>query len=281
MLYFFTGHAYLFKTQSYGPTYPEIWGYDLSDVPAVKWGGSGIQAYAVNDGDIWFVIEHSYKTQSALSKKSIYKNKKYTLIKFFRNEKQELSLLQKNKIIDRVRNQKVPLPSLDSEGLTFKDGSKLSIRYRSSSKSCYINSFSYGWLTNTLADNTEKKYIIFSPTMQVKTYTDKGLCDLKSASFFYEKISMVSNIIPLEDDTFIAFSDEGLIIRMDKNFKTQFPPLSSVSINHKSYLPRTFYIINYSLIEKLENDFSLLPVPFYQSIHDALLIHFYTKSRCI
>jgi hypothetical protein len=41
--------------------YSEVWGYDLSEFPAVKWGLAGVMAYAMDDGDIWFAVDYSYK----------------------------------------------------------------------------------------------------------------------------------------------------------------------------------------------------------------------------
>lgn len=250
-------------SEHYGPSYPDIWGYDLSDTPAFKSGQAGIEAYAMDDGDIWFLIN------SALTTK-----KTYLLIKFFKGEKLEFSEKNKNKIFDFIDKQHAFLPSLDNQGITFSNGSNLSLHYRSTPKACYIPTFDYGWLLKISNNNIQDTYIILSPLSQVEMHPDQALCEAKGAPFFYEKLSMVTNIIPLKDETFIAFSNQsGLILRFNKDLKSEFKPASFLKISDKNYIPFNFYVINYSVVDQLKNQFSQLPVPLYQSIHDALLLH--------
>ena len=76
------------------PPYPDVWGYDLSTLPAMKYGSAGMRAYLMDDGDVWFLITESYKIRPSMEDIEEHSNYKYLLIKFFKNEKK--TYLKKN-----------------------------------------------------------------------------------------------------------------------------------------------------------------------------------------
>lgn len=102
---------------------------------------------------------------------------------------------------------------------------------------------------------------------------------MPGAEFFYQKLYRLRNIIPLKDDTFIAFSrNSNLIIRFNKNLETQFKPVAPVQIQG-DYIMRNFFVIDYALIENLKKEYPGSPMPFYQYVHDGLLNHLHEKYR--
>ena len=52
------------------PPYPDIWGYDLSDYPAVKEGHAAIMSYYTPDGDIIFSFTAEYSEEPPHSKEN-------------------------------------------------------------------------------------------------------------------------------------------------------------------------------------------------------------------
>lgn len=263
------------KTNKIYPSYPDVWGYDLSEFPAMKWGLAGVEAYAMDDGDFWFLIDYSYENINPMDSMAPMKNEQYMLIKFFRGEKIKLNAQERNKLFKVTEGKKVSI-SLLSQKIKFKDGSELEVHDGLCPKLCFVPDFFLDYLIQTDAQGKTKKYSILAASPQVKVYLDEGLCEENAAPFLYQKLHTLHHLIPLKDDTFIAFdSGRSVILRFDKELKTNFTPVTPTVIHYGDYIKRNFFVMDYSLIESLDKKFSDEEVPLYQSIHDALLQHFH------
>ena len=257
------------------PPYPDVWGSDLPEFPAMKSGLARIEAYAMDDGDFWFLVDFSYETTKPLEFGGSIVNKQYMLIKFFKGEKLKLNIQERNKLFKVTEGKEVPI-SLFAPPIKFKDGSSLEAHDGLCPKLCFTPDFYVDYLIKTDTQGETKKYSILVASPQVDVYPDKGLCEVKGAPFLYQKLHTLHYLIPLKDDTFIAFdSGKSVILRFDKELKTQFKPVTPTVIHYGNYINRNFFVIDYSLIENLEEKFSDEEVPLYQSIHDALLQHFH------
>lgn len=262
------------QTKKIYSLYPEIWGYDLSEFPAMKWGLAGVETYAMDNGDFWFFVDYFYKNTNPMEKVSI-ENKQYILIKFFKGEKLKLTLQEKNKLVQVIEGKKLSLSSLSSK-IEFKDGSTLETYNEICPKLCFVPDFFLDYLIKTDTHGKAKKYSILVASPQVDIYLDEGLCEENAAPFLYQKLHTLHDLILLKDDTFIAFDmGSSLILRFDKQLKTKFKPVSPTVIHYNDYISRNFFVIDYSLIENLHKKFIDEEVPLYQSIHDALLQHFH------
>ena len=80
------------------PPYPDVWGYDLSTLPAIKYGAASVSAHPMKNGDIWFLVTKSYKIKPSMESSEEHFDKKYLLIKFFKNEQIELSEKERIKL---------------------------------------------------------------------------------------------------------------------------------------------------------------------------------------
>lgn len=277
---FFTIQANPLPTQSYGPTYPEIWGYDLSEIPAVKWGGSSMEAYAMDDGDIWFLTNYSYNEKNSLTAKYSVTDEKYLLIKFFKGEQLVLSQKEREKLFELTEKKDISPIFFNNDSLHFSDGSKLRMEHGSTAKLCYVPQLFRNYFVKTDSEGKEKKYSILVATPQVEMHTDRALCEAPGAPFLYEKLHILSDGIPLKDDTFLLFeTGKNIIIRFDKNLKTKFKPTAPTKLKNKIYIPYNFFILEYSTIEAFNKKFNGISVPRYQSIHDALLLHFHNQYK--
>lgn len=259
------------------PPYPDVWGYDLSELPAMQWGAVSVFAYAMDDGDIWFLMTHSYKTSNPMDFFSPDTDRKWFLLKFFKGEQTELSAQAVEEVFKVTEGKEVEEKWHTSELMTFRDGSKLSVHYGSMPKMCFIPSCYRNYFIKTDMDGKETKYSVLVAAPQVRIYQDENFGEAEGAPFFYEKLCSFTSIVPLKDDTFIVFENGGnVILRLDKDLKTNFKPITPLSISGKEIL-RNFFIVDYSLIEGLLSQFILKPIPVYQNVHDALLLHFYNQ----
>ncbi len=259
------------------PPYSDVWGYDLSTLPAIKWGSASVEAYPMDDGDIWFIITHSYKTTPSMDTSENELDSKYVLIKFFKKEQVELSEKQAEEIIKIVEKQKPTLRKIYDEVITFNDNSKLQFCPNHTSVKLFSPNFYNRYFLKTDPQGQQKKYSILAASPQVRIYLDGGLGEIAGGPLFYQKLYMLRSIIPLKDDTFIVFENgSNLILRFNKDFETKFKPVTPVRVQG-NYIMRNFFVIDYSVIEKLEAEYLGQPVPFYQNIHDALLNYLHKK----
>ena len=259
------------------PPYPNIWGYDLSILPAMKYGSAGMRAYLMYDGDIWFLITKSYDITPSFEDIEKRSNYKYILLKFFKNEKIELSQKKYDQIINIIDKQKSRLKSIYDTEINFSDGSKLQFVPNYTAAKCFFPDFYNQFLLKTDPKGDQRKISILGAHPSVKMIKDGRPSDRAPAPFFYQKLYLLSNIVPLKDDTFLLFEEDGsLILRLNKNLETKFKPITPVRIQD-NYIMRNFFVIDYSVIEALEKEYPGNSIPFYQNIHDGLLSYFHKK----
>ena len=169
----------------------------------------------------------------------------------------------------------VPL-SYDQE-FHFSDGSKFKFRPNPSGGKCFRPDFYEQYFLKTNPQGQEKKYTILVAEPQVDIWIDGGLSDIYGGEFYYQKLRLFRDIVPLKDDTFIVFENGGsLILRFNKDFETKFQPVTPVRIQG-DYIMRNFFVIDYSVVKELENKYPGKPTPFYQNLHDNLLCYFHEK----
>lgn len=251
------------------PPYPDIWGYDISDIPAIRNGRGGVDGYRMPDGDIWFVIDHSFEYKDSMQQSfSGYKNEKFVLLKFFkgekiilnRHEREELYKIPGIKEIDELEPQ-----------VNFKDGSILKYYFSFPPKHCFWPELTYDYFVKTDANGNEHKYSILEATSHVEVSESKRCCYFPCSSFFYEKIRLLNRLVDLGDDTFLAFTGgSNVILRFDKNLNTQFKPVTPTIMQGK-FISRNFFVVDFNEIETLKNEVMQEKIPLYQTIHDRLL----------
>jgi hypothetical protein len=259
------------------PPYPDVWGYDMSEFPAVKWGLADVIPYAMDDGDIWFVVTYSYKKTNPTDSLAPFTDYKYVLIKFFKGEQTILNSKERDKLFKIIDQQKLFPKHPRYKDITFSDGSKMKVhRYASAKRRCYVPDYAVNYFAKTDTQGKEKKYSILGAATQVSIWESDLDCIAAGGSpFLYQKLHTLTEIIPLKDDTFIVFATSGsnLILRFDNDFKTKFKPVTPVTI-HGSDIMRNFFVIDYTLIEKFESQSLNQAGSTYQYIHDALLTYF-------
>ena len=260
-----------------GPPYPDVWGYDLSTLSAIKWNLASVTAYTMDDGDVWFLVTQSYKTLPSMDSSEKHIDSIYRLIKFFKGENTELSEVDLKGFFEVINKQKNFTGLLFKNELTFSDGSKLQANYRGRGVRGFNPDLYSLYYLKTEAQGQEKKYSILAGATQVEMHFDGGHGEIEGPPFYYKKLYTLGSIIPLRDDTFIVFENGGnLILRFNKDFKTKFKPVTPIRIQG-NYINRNFFVIDYSLIEELE---SKAPQGGgFQSIHDGLLEHFHEKYK--
>jgi len=262
------------------PPYPDVWGYDLSEYPAFKWGGGDVRAYRMEDGDIWFIISTDYKIEDPLkrfSAKGKHFDEKYILIKFFKQELIELTKEERSKLFNNFSgDQRVGYST--SRLVTFKTGETLEIDSAPTPKLCFVPDFISHYLIKTNADGIEKKYTILASSPQVQVSRDRASCEVQGAPFLYQKLYFLPGfLIGLEDDTFLVFDvGSNLILRFDKNMSTSFQPRNPVFIQGE-YINRNFFVLDYSVIKELQDKYISEPIPLFQTVHDALLVYLENK----
>jgi len=224
----------------------------------------------MDDGDIWFIISTDYKTEDPLKKKI---NEKYVLIKFFKKELTELTKEERWKLSDAFLEKK-HIGYTASRSVTFKSGEALAIDYDPAPKLCFVPDFISHYLVKAGENGNNKKYTILASSPQVKIWQDRARCEAQGASFLYQKIYFLPQfLISLEDDTFLFFGvGSNLILRLDKDLNTHFKPKNPILIQGE-YIDRNFFVLDYSIIEKLQSKYISESVPLYQTIHNALLIY--------
>lgn len=255
------------------PPYPEVWGYDLSEIPAVKWGGADVKHFVMDDGDVWFLVDYSYKKTALTS----FRDEKYILIKFFKGEKILLNAEELNKLFEVIDKKEVFPGHPRYKDIIFSDGSKIKIhRYSPAKRRCYVPNFVVNYIIKTDALGKEERYSILGASSQVSIWeSDRDCIATGTSPFLYQKLHTLTEVIPLKDDTFIVYSisDPNLILRFDKDFNTKFKPFTSLNI-HGNDIMRNFFVIDYALIEKFETQALTQVGGTYQNIHDALLNYF-------
>ena len=259
-----------------GPPYPEVWGYDLSTIPAIKWGLASINGYYMEDGDVWFLIDYSYKKRLSIEPSEEYFDEKYIVLKFFKGEQKQISEEECKDFFKTIEKQvKIPIHHYDDE-LIFRDGSKMKFHpdYNGGPR-LFSPDFYNRYFSKIDLQGNEKRYSILTIAPQVNIQSDGGRGESKGAPFFYQRLYLMSDFMPLKDDTFIVFA-KNLILRVDKDFKTKFKPITPVRIEENAIM-HNFFIIDYSLIKQLASDIIETPFPYYQGIHDALLRHFHNQ----
>ena len=267
-------------TEKIHPPYPDIWGYDLSEYPAMKWNGSDVRGFKAPDGDIWFIISTFYQIEDPRQnlQKRKYLNQKYVLIKFFKNETIEISKDERGKLISTL--SKNSLESMFHKNITFQDGTKISVNFIPGGRFCFIPDFIRSYLLKEDLEGNKKSYSILAAFPQVKMRKDDSSCDVETGHFFYQKIYFLSHyLIDLGDDTFITYSPgSNLILRFDKNLKTKFQPMGRIMENE---INRNFFIEEFETIGTIQQNRRLKEGPAYQAVHDELLVYLKEKYNSL
>lgn len=281
LCYFLLGFEVSAQTNSpkIGPPYPEIWGYDFSNLPSIRSGGTFISAFQMDDGDIWFLILKSDKQKRSSPFVIKEFNQQWMLLKFFKNEKRLITKKQYSNFCKMLREKKVYRTLVD-EKLLFGNGSTLEMGFESFAWKRFAPDFYCDYFIKTDKDNRQEKYAIVGIPPSTDLRLDGGPGDeVRSGPFFYDKIDMFYMVVPLKDDTFLVYSEgSGLILRFDKNLNTHFKPVNSVKIKG-NVIPRNFFVVPYSVIEQFKFDRSNELLFKFQSIQDALLGYFCNLYR--
>jgi len=277
-LYAGIGHTEL-PTQKFSPPYPDVWGYDISDFPAMRGGLADVDAYRMSDGDIWFVIDHSYKYKDPMNRRAGYKDEKYILLKFFKGEQVELNATQINELYKSTLGRNNEISKINTK-VYFSDGSTLEEHHEPSPKLCFHPEFIKGYFVKTDYEKKQTKYSILAVSPHVKVWRDEGLCEVQAAPFYYERLILLDNIIDLGDNTFIAYADGGnLILRFDQNLNTKFKSINPVTAKDGNIINRDFFVVDYSVIQQLEMKYAAAKLPFNQTMHDELLLYLADKYK--
>ena len=259
------------------PSYPDVWGYDMSEFPAMQWGLAGITSYAMDDGDIWFVVDYSYRKTNPMDFLAPTTDDQYVLIKFFKGEQTVLNAQEREELFKITEGKEIFFGHPNRIHMTFSDGSRINVHrgYNPPKMTCYVPDFSDYYMVKIDGQGNETKHSILAAYPQVSIWESDGDCERAGVSLFlYQKLHALRDVIPLKDDTFLVLSSgSNLILRFDKNFKTKFKPVTAVTM-HGNVIMRNFFVIDYSLIEKLEAQSLNQSGSLYQNIHDALLIYF-------
>ncbi len=260
-----------------GPPYPQVWGYDLSTLPAMKYGATSISAHPMQDGDIWFLVTQSYTVKPSMESSEKCVNEKYLLIKFFKNEKITLSEKERIELFKIIDKDGDPTKYKYDQEFHFSDKSKFKFCSNNSGGKYFCPDFYEQYFLKTSPQGQESKHSILVAEPQVKMWVDGGAGDRSGAPFYYQKLRLIRNIIPLKDDTFVVFENgSSLILRFNKDFKTKFKPETPIRIQGTDVM-RNFFVIDYSVIEDLEEKHLGSPGPFFQNLHDNLLSYFQEK----
>jgi hypothetical protein len=252
-----------------------VWGYDISEYPAVKWGLSGKQAYRMEDGDIWFVITYSYKVKDTLDSNPKYDDNEYVLLKFFSGEQRKLNTQERTELFALTKGK-----DLFTEIVSFSDESTLQWKNGLTPRLCSTLDFVMGYFLKTEPNKTEKKYSILAASPQVKMWEDQASCEMQGGHFIYQKLYPLYNLIDLRDDTFLAYTTgSNLILRFDKNINSQFKPVTPTTVMTYDFIPRNFFVIEYQVIEEIAKTVIQKEVPYYQTIHDELLLYLQKKYK--
>ncbi|MBN9287987.1 MAG: hypothetical protein BGO43_00575 [Gammaproteobacteria bacterium 39-13] len=266
------GHTEELPTQKFFPPYPDVWGYDISDFPAMREGLADVDAYRMSDGDIWFVIDYSFKYKDPMKYHVGYKDEKYILLKFFKGEQIELDAEQLRELSNELEGKKIS--KADSQ-VNFKDGSFLKVDPGTGAARCLPPNFIRHFYILSDVEKNEKKFSILAASPHVKVSRDGDMCDVRGAEFFYGKLDFLGNLIDLGDDTFIVYAGSAsLILRFDQNLQTKFKSINPMAIRYQNLASHNFFVIDYSVIEQLEKKSADLKMPFYQTVHDELLLYF-------
>lgn len=266
------------------PPYPEVWGYDLSEYPAVT-GLAGIGSiYRMDDGDIWFIILASYKEIPDPMHKPYeeYKDESYILFKFFNGEKITLTRQEAKELEEKIADKEIKTDPF-KQIVNFSDGSKLEEKMNYGGKRCSHMDFWLEFLLKTEKDGAEKRYSILAsyPGNIVDIRADEAGCELPGLPFLYQKLHFLAyKLIDLGDDTFLAYSlGSNLIIRFDKNLNTKFIPMSPTVIQSNNYINRNFFVLDFDWLKKWGISNTSETMPFYQSLHDNLLEYLSEKYK--
>jgi hypothetical protein len=257
------------------PPYPDVWGYDISEYPAVKWGQSGKQAYRMEDGDIWFIIDYSYKIKDPLKFPYEYYDEEYILLKFFSGEQRKINAKERTELFALTKGKDVY-----SEIVSFSDGSTLQWKSGLAPRLCSTLDFVRGYFLKTDLAKNEIKYSILAARPQVDMISDQATCEEQAGHFLYQKIYPLYNLIDLGDDTFLAYTGgSNLILRFDRNINTQFKPVTPTIVRSYDFIRRNFFVVEYQLIEEIASKTIKRNVPYYQTIHDELLLYLQKKYK--
>lgn len=275
------------------PPYPDIWGYDLSDYPAVKEGHAAIRSYYTQDGDIIFRFKAEYSDKPPHSKEN--PEIKFLNLKFFEGKFFEVKDFDKYEKENKLGSTSTPYGQVK-----LKDGSIIKSFYNPGGRQCNANEYlQYSLIKGKLKpgeeflsfydEGVEKVSILATmskPYLDMIT-DDHALCSpggRRGLQVFQRLLYFLpSDIIGLQDDTFIAlYPAQGLIIRFDKNFQTKFKPQHDTyfeNMGKKYKIKGNFFVIPYSKIEELyeetleDKDYRI------KGLHDRILFYLYEEQK--
>ncbi|MBA8666880.1 hypothetical protein H1Q59_03110 [Holosporaceae bacterium 'Namur'] len=265
------------------PPYPDVWGYDISEVTTRDNKSSFSSVYKALNGDIVFeVLDKRY------NEKGLIKNK-YLILKFFEGKTEEVDNIKtyiKENNLERI---------YEISKIILKNGQHIESYYSTGGTLCQNNELLQNLLLKgqvkegrdrlSIHDEDVEKVSIIAARPNISRSIDKedGYCDRGGpggGELIYEQLYFLPmGMIKLDDDTFITVSNH-LAIRFDSNFKTKFKPKHDVCLSTTNdwCIKGNFFVIPYSIIEELDmkttkdNDHGV------QGLHDRILLYLYKQQ---
>lgn len=277
-----------FATNKKYPSYPDVWGYDLSNYHATKTNKIYLEPYKSKDGDIVFLIDIKEGKGSSLEEK--FDNTTFIVIKFFGKSVNTIkgSDWQAFKLKNAIDNDSIN--PVDMKTIKLKDGSIIQPYSLPGGSVCQYNELAQKMLLKgklkfnreelSFYDEGVEKISIIGSTLDIWRYIDKGdgMCERggpKGGELIYKQLYFLpSYIIDLHDDSFITYS-ANFIIRFDKNFVTKFKPNMHIDFGSKAidHMKGNFFVVPYSKIEELDTKAAQDNDHAVQGLHDRLWLY--------
>lgn len=268
------------------PPYPEVWGYDLSEYQAVRDNDTLIDVYKMGNGDIWFKFRSEVKRKLLKNGMTKIVEAKYTLLKFFAQERIELSEQAIEKLI--AANQGIEIGHVWKEykTVTFNDGTSFLKEEKFGGRLCKFDNVRQIFLIKQDKGGKEiGKFSILAARPKIEEIEDSSSPDCEVTALkspIYKQLYFLNGrFIKLEDDTFILFKDTlNLIVRFDKNLNTQFKPQVNYKTRNGKQLTTNLFVIPYSVIEAFEDQaFDEHSSSIAQSLQDKLIDYFINQQN--
>ncbi len=217
------------------PPYPEVWGYGHGSAFPVPEDRRVFGVWKMDNGDYLFVYTKS--TQIARKDRSCcdfrYADES---LQFFSGVRKDISRRE----IDQLRNKYQSLSDDSYQKLTFSDGSSIERGRTGDSLNCYTN-FPY----HMVKKDKHGKVIARKSLLYLRVWSRvqplNPFCeDAAGHKYFGQKVGEIGyGFLPLSDDTFVVYDDEGNFIRFDKDFNSRYPLYPFYSVGSPMYLVDT------------------------------------------
>ena len=215
------------------PPYPEIWGYDILDDLPKKKLASSCSMHITRNNDIVIRFISLLEKNDSVSK--------FANLEFF-NNKITSYLTEEMDFYDKKLGLKYP-ENILNQYIAYGDDT--TIKSRRNDNVNYANRVHNSYLSKATDFNLETEQQRMSVIGIYPIYENGEMVPFK-----YEVFYLPSQLLKLEDDTFIAFNSHyHLFIRMDRDFNTKFEAQHTVMLDETRELKSNFYILPYSKIE--------------------------------